>query len=76
MFLGTDLAVKHNLKQKVTELADQLVVIAFVDGLNDLISFFEHHRFKGVVSLFTIPRASAGCTEPRDQLDELREFVS
>jgi len=75
-FFGCDLAVKHYLKQQVSKLAYELLVVALIYSFHDFISFFEEHWLEAFVSLLTIPWAAAGRAQPGDQLDEPGEFFA
>src|SRR5437870_3506107 len=68
--------MKHDLKQQVSKLADELLIVSVIDGFDDFVSLFEQHRLETIVSLLAIPGATAGRPQPRDQLHKPGEFLA
>ena len=64
------------LKQQVAEFAFELVVVAFINCFDHLISFFQQHRLEALVRLLAVPGAPARRAQPRDQLDKLGELLA
>ena len=52
--------VKHDLEKRIAQLLLQKVGVAVINGLDDLVGFFDQIRAQGLVRLFTVPRASPG----------------
>src|SRR5437016_508445 len=68
--------MKDDLQKKVAQFAEQLFFVAFVDGFDDFVGFFEHHRLEAFVSLLTIPRTAPGRSQSSYQLDQRSEFFA
>ena len=63
--LGGHLRKEDDLQQQVAELLGELLPIARVDCVEDLVGFFEQVRLDGIEGLFAVPRAAAGSPQPR-----------
>ena len=55
--------VKHDLEKRIAQLLLQKVGVAVINGLDDLVGFFDQIRAQGLVRLFTVPRTTFGSTE-------------
>jgi hypothetical protein len=57
---GGDLCMKHDLKQHITQLARQRLVVATVERVKRFVRFSEQKWPERLVGLFAIPGASVG----------------
>src|SRR4030095_4022278 len=64
------LGMKNHVKQQVTELLGQTIVVLIVDGLEYFVHFFNQHRFKRAEILLFVPRTAIWATQRRHDLDE------
>ena len=55
--------MKDDLIEHVAEFFDDLVAVAALDGVNQLVGLFEQVLGEAVVSLFGIPGATAGAAK-------------
>jgi hypothetical protein len=67
---GGDLRMEDDLEKEVAQLARQLGVVPFVDGLEDLVGLLDGHGLEALVGLLAVPRAASGRAQPGDQPDE------
>ena len=57
-------------KQQVAKLALELFIVAFINGFDGFVGFFEHHWFEAFVRLLAVPRTAAGRTEAGHQVHQ------
>ena len=69
--VGTDLGIKHHLKQHVTQFLDDGRVVARIDRLEQLIGLLKRVRLDRLKSLLAVPRTTVGPTKHGDDLAEL-----
>ena len=55
------LAMKDNLKQQVTQFFLHFMIISSFNGIDKLVNFFHRMKFKRLMILLLIPRASVRC---------------
>jgi len=72
-FLGGHLREEHGLEKQVAEFVGEAVPVAGIDRVEHLIGFFEEIGLDGVEVLFAIPRAAAGGSQARHDLDQAGE---
>ena len=65
----------HHLQKHVAKLLTEVFVVIVVDGIYHLARFFHQTFLQGLVSLFYIPRASAGSSESRYYFHQIAEAV-
>src|SRR5262245_28792716 len=65
--LARHLAMEHDLEEQVSELLDQVVDVALVDGLEHLVGLLDQVRLEGGTRLFAVPGATALAPQPRQQ---------
>jgi hypothetical protein len=53
------LSIEEDLQQEIAEFSRQLIPIAVVDGLDDLVGLLDGVRLDSVKGLLAIPRAAA-----------------
>ena len=70
VLLHRDRAVHEHLEQQVAELLAQRRGVGGVDRLEHLVGFLEQVRPQAAMRLLAIPRASARCAQPLDDLVE------
>src|SRR5215813_7561304 len=68
--LLSKLGMKNHVKQQVTELLGQTIVVFIVDGLEYLVDFLNQHRFKRAEILLFVPRTAIWATQCRHDFDE------
>ena len=61
------------MKQDVAHLFDNLIVVPFLNRLDQLVALFEKEMLERVESLLPIPRATAGAEQGRDDLPQAVE---
>jgi hypothetical protein len=71
--LRRDLGMKDDLKQQITELLHQVALVIALQGLHDLVRFFDQVGFQRSAGLFAIPGAAPWAAEPGHDLDEACE---
>lgn len=59
---GRHLGVKNGLEEEVAQFARQLVPCPPVNGVEDLVGFFERVWLDGIEGLFSVPRTAVGST--------------
>src|SRR5712692_219094 len=62
--LARELAMKYHLQKQVAQLLDQLVVVARLDRVHQLIHFFDGVEAQAHVVLLAVPGAAARGTKP------------
>ena len=60
----------RDLKQQVTKLFLELLVVSGVDRLQNLVGLFQQIRTEGLVRLLTIPGTSPGSAQARDDFEQ------
>ena len=70
-FVRFDLGEEHAFEQEVADFAPERGVIAPIDGVENLVGFFEHESAQRLDRLLAIPWASARPAQPRHDVDEL-----
>src|SRR5215467_11153634 len=68
--LFSELRLKHNVKQEITELFGNAVEIGKVDRFENFIDFLDKHRLQGIEVLFLIPRTAVWSTQRGHDLDK------
>jgi hypothetical protein len=75
LLLG-QLAVIHHLKQQVAQLAAQLLEIALLDGVGDLVGFFQGEWNDARVILLEVPGAAElRVAQPGHEVQKVLQFV-
>jgi hypothetical protein len=64
------------LEDEVADLSAKIVVIAAIDGVEDLVRFFEHELPERLERLLVIPGTSTRAAQPRHDVDELLERIA
>ena len=62
--VGRHLGIKQHLKQQIAQLLGQVRKVAALDGVEDLIGFFQRVFSNGVKGLLAVPGAAAGGAQP------------
>ena len=75
-FFRRHLREEDGLEHQVAEFFGQTRPIALIDGVEDLVGFFQQIRLDGVEVLFAIPRAAARSAQPRHDADQALETFS
>ena len=70
-----DLAVKDDLEQHIAQLFTQFLRLAVVQGVEQLIGFFEQARFERDMGLCFIPRAAVGAAQLRHYVEQFTELL-
>src|SRR4029079_619917 len=74
--LARELAQEHDLQREIAELFAQLVLVARVDGIDDLARLFEHVAAKRPKILLSIPRTAVRREQALHELDQARERLA
>ena len=72
--IGSDLTLQHHLQQHVAQFFTQMGHIARLNGINGLVSLFNHVVRNARVRLLAIPRAPIGRAQLRNRFNERIEF--
>src|SRR5262249_9120979 len=73
---AAELRLKHDLEQKIPELAAELLAIAAVDPVDDLARLLEDISAKRGEILLAVPRAAVGGEQTLHELDQAREGLT
>ena len=68
--ISGDLGLQYDLQKHVTQLFAQVGNIVMLDGVDGLVSFFQHVVGNSGMRLGTIPWATVGRTQRRNGIDE------
>ena len=67
------LGLEHHLKEQVSELGAELLLVAVLDRVDDLARLFEDEASQRIEALLAVPRTPVGREQPLHQLDGARE---
>src|SRR6185295_16149227 len=73
--LASHLGVEDDLEQQVAELGPELVWVAAVDRLRDLVGFLDDVTANRSMVLLAIPRTAARAAQAHHDLDQAIEFL-
>jgi hypothetical protein len=66
--------VKDDVEEYITKLFAKGLIISFIDGFQELINFLQNHGPKSPMGLLSVPRASAGASQPGHNFRQSTNF--
>src|SRR5438105_4863743 len=66
-----ELAMEHDLQEKIAEFLDQLEIVAGLNGIQQFIHFLDGVPAEGEVILLAVPRATGGRTKPSHDFEKV-----